>query len=63
MSALGGWKAFAFFYLAPLAVFSWWIWTVTYLQHHEVRNAEDQTKQKHKEPSEPNETKPFRARN
>lgn len=33
-TGLGSWGNFAFFYLMPLAVFSWWIWTVTYLQHH-----------------------------
>lgn len=38
-NVLGGARAFAFFYLAPLAVFSWWIWTVTYLQHHEEDTA------------------------
>lgn len=32
---LGGqWSNFAFFYAIPLLYFSWWLVTVTYLQHH-----------------------------
>lgn len=30
----GDFSNFAFYYLAPLSVFGWWIVTVTYLQHH-----------------------------
>lgn len=28
------WKNVAFYYLAPLVMFGWWLVTVTYLQHH-----------------------------
>eukprot|EP00981_Chlorochromonas_danica_P009733 scaffold2801_cov161-Ochromonas_danica.AAC.13 len=30
----GSLKAMAFYYLAPLVMFGWWLVTVTYLQHH-----------------------------